>query len=273
MSANLKKPVDYGLDHLAAIAFNQSQQKNNYYNGQDNKPIQTALLDTYENEIVPLLQDNHSLRIENEDLQLADMVGDFGILNRKAIDSRLQKMATRIIMGNLTELDGLAVAYADIDSLKMINGVGGADKGHDMGDAAIVNAAEQLSRVRPDHDIVARLGGGDEFGILMLASSEKEAHKLMIGTTKRPGYIPRSQKLIDDGRRELKRHYGTRWVKDLPDKKPGNVSMGWTFLSRERFVALYKEWLQDKQNKKPGVGDFSTYVFGGADKEMFRNKI
>jgi diguanylate cyclase (GGDEF)-like protein len=220
----------------------------------------------------PRERSNFALRAQVEDLQLADLVGNFGILNRRAIDTRLQKMAMRIIQGNLDDVQGLAVAYGDLDGLKLINGVGGQDKGHDMGDAAVVNVAEHMSKVRPNQDVVARLGGGDEFGTIMKAATEDAARMLMVGKDGRDGYIQRTQKAVAEGREKLKKHFGDRWVQDLPDKKPGNVTMGWNFLTREAFVDLYNNWRRDVQNQKPGVGDFSTYVFGGADKSMFENK-
>ena len=271
MSGVTSNPIDYGLDHLTAIAFNESQQKNNFYNGQNNRIAQTAVLDNYQDEILPLMNVNQALRVEVEDLQLADMVGDYGILNRRAIDARLQKMALRILMGSLSEFNGFAVAYGDVDGLKLINGIDEADKGHDMGDAAIVNVAEHMAQVRPSHDIIARVGG-DEFVALMPASSEDEARMLMVGSDGRHGYIPRTQEAVALGRESLVEHFGERWVKDSAEKKPGNVTMGWMFLSRDQFISLFKKWQQDKANLKPGVGDFTTYVFGDADKAMFNNK-
>lgn len=219
----------------------------------------------------PYDKSNSSLRAQIEDYQLADLVGDYGILNRRAIENRLQKMAKRMIMGNLDEFLGFAVAYGDLDGLKQINGVGGQDKGHDMGDAAVINVAEKMSRIRPGRDIIARFSG-DEFGVIMHATSREEAQMIMIGNNEREGYIQRTQFAVEQGRQELKRHFGERWVKDLPDKKPGNVTMGWNFLSREDFINLYNNWKSDVQNNKPGVGDFSTYVFRGADISMFENK-
>ena len=163
------------------------------------------MLDNYQDEILPLMNVNQALRVEVEDLQLADMVGDYGILNRRAIDARLQKMALRILMGSLSEFNGFAVAYGDVDGLKLINGIDEADKGHDMGDAAIVNVAEHMAQVRPSHDIIARVGG-DEFVALMPASSEDEARMLMVGSDGRHGYIPRTLEAVALGRESLVEH-------------------------------------------------------------------
>lgn len=211
------------------------------------------------------------LRARIEELQLADLVGDLGILSRRAVDLRLRRMAERMLRGNLDEVPGLAVAYGDLDGLKLINDAGGKNQGHEMGDAALVNVAEQMAKVRPG-DIVARLGNGDEFGVIMSASSSEQAKLLMLGAGERDGFVPRTQMAVASGRERLREKFGERWVADTPEKKPGNVTMGWEFLSREEFVELYKKWQADRAGSEAGVGDFSTYVFGGADKTMFEKK-
>lgn len=211
-----------------------------------------------------------ALRAQVEELQLADLVGDFGFLSRRALDLRLQRIAERMIMGNLDEIPGLVIAHADVDGLKLINGVGGKAKGHDMGDAALINVADKLSRVRPG-DILARIGG-DEFGTIMPATSLESARLIMEGGVDHDGYIPRTKAAVSLGLEELKHRFGERWIPDTKEKQPGNVSIGWAYMSREDFMEAHDRWQKDIVNQLPGTGDFVTFVFNAADKAMFERK-
>ena len=78
--------------------------------------------------------------------------------NRMALHERLEqhvRMAHR-------HGDTLAFLFIDLDRFKLINDT----LGHDMGDSALVEVAERLTRTLRDSDTVARLGG-DEFAVLL----------------------------------------------------------------------------------------------------------
>src|SRR3989339_718025 len=213
-----------------------------------------------------------SLRAQIRERELADLVGDLGVLSRRAVDLKLQRMAQRMLQGNLDEYPGLVVAMGDLDNLKLINDAGGKDQGHYMGDAAIYNAFQMAGKIRP-YDDLTRLGG-DELGILMRASSSEEAKLLMEGGVGRDGVIPRIQQAVVQGITELKARFKERWVADPTDNKiPGQVTMGWAYLSREDFMKLYLEWQGDKKKDENMVGDFCTYVFKLADMKMFEKKM
>ncbi len=67
----------------------------------------------------------------------------------------------------------MVLFYADLDDLKRIND----SRGHEQGDAALVEAAEILRDAFRDSDIVARIGG-DEFVVLAIDIAEGKAAAL-----------------------------------------------------------------------------------------------
>ena len=65
-----------------------------------------------------------------------------------------------------------AMLFVDLDGLKMINDT----FGHRAGDEALIQVANLLAKGVRHSDVVARIGG-DEFGILLEASDEDDAHE------------------------------------------------------------------------------------------------
>jgi diguanylate cyclase len=95
---------------------------------------------------------------EAQILQVATRDPLTSLPNRIALHERLEqhvRMAHR-------HGDTLAFLFIDLDRFKLINDT----LGHDVGDAALVEAAQRLTRTLRDSDTVARLGG-DEFAVLL----------------------------------------------------------------------------------------------------------
>jgi diguanylate cyclase (GGDEF)-like protein/PAS domain S-box-containing protein len=81
-----------------------------------------------------------------------------GLPNRRLLVDRLEE--------RLMDADGGgdlgALLFVDLDRFKYVNDA----RGHAVGDAILIQAAERLSAVAGDHNLVARIGG-DEFVLLM----------------------------------------------------------------------------------------------------------
>jgi diguanylate cyclase len=78
----------------------------------------------------------------------------------------------------LRESDGAAVLVGiDLDGFKTVNDM----RGHDVGDAVLIEVGDRLRRNLLDGDVAARLGG-DEFAVLMRGSADEAmltAHRLL----------------------------------------------------------------------------------------------
>jgi diguanylate cyclase (GGDEF)-like protein len=100
------------------------------------------------------------------------------IRNRAFFDSQLER---RIALARLMN-SHVAVLFVDVNKFKQIND----NYGHDVGDAAIRQVADDLSQAIRTNDILARYGG-DEFVILCEMNSADgltaQAHRLSEGTS------------------------------------------------------------------------------------------
>ena len=90
-----------------------------------------------------------------------------GLYNRRFFETELERLDTR---RNLP----ISVIYADVNGLKIINDA----FGHEKGDILLKNAADVLRRICRADDIISRVGG-DEFAVLLPATSSEMAEKLV----------------------------------------------------------------------------------------------
>ena len=95
---------------------------------------------------------------EAQILQVATRDPLTSLPNRIALNERLEQ---HVRMAN-RHGDTLAFLFIDLDRFKLINDT----LGHDVGDAALIEVAQRLTRTLRDSDTVARLGG-DEFAVLL----------------------------------------------------------------------------------------------------------
>ena len=275
------KGRDYGVAEEAARLFHQQQAKNNWYRGLEHEPEQRATLDVYQQQVVPTQRENEELRIELEQSKMADLVGEMGVHSRRALDSRLSRKAERLITQDQknearSTSKGLLIVMADLDGLKMINEASpDPEAGHAVGDAALCKiAATMIGCVRPQ-DIVARVGG-DEYGAIIEADSKAVAEKIIKpdpADQAQPGLIERLRAGAEQERQVLSREYGDAWPKDVGPKKPGQISVGWSFVSEVALAQLYRQYQMMPRGINNGrKHDFLSLVFMEADRMMMSEK-
>ena len=215
LTENSLMVTDSGVAEEVARLFDQREEEKEWYN--NNPEGQTAALDVYERQVVPIKRENELLTIEVEEGKMADLVGDLGIINRKTMNRRLVRMTKRAMQerenGEVKSLakDGLLLVMADLDDLKGINESSlDPESGHIVGDAALYAMAEVLVECLRPEDVLGRVGG-DEFMAMVPIPSEDVARKMMEGSGKEssdPGLIVRLNEEMEERRGILKRRYG-----------------------------------------------------------------
>lgn len=218
-----------------------------------------------------LKRDNLRLSTENDKLKMADLVGELGVLSRNAQNMRLVSLAERITRRDSAEsgFEGFLVGFVDVNKLKTINDYGGKKAGHDLGDDAILNVASGLvNTYRPWDDSVIRYGG-DEFALFIPTNEAGSA----VLTGQEEGVVSRIDRLdnaISFGLDSLDEKYNGNWPSELVEgKRPGTVSVGWGFISREEFMQKYMDYMKNDDPKK---GDFIGVLVKSADEEMYAQK-
>jgi diguanylate cyclase (GGDEF)-like protein len=106
-------------------------------------------------------------RVEQLD-QLAHQDSLIDLPNRRGFMRELERLIARVDRYGINA----AMLFVDLDGLKMINDT----FGHRAGDEALIQVANLLAKGVRHSDVVARIGG-DEFGILLEASDENDAHE------------------------------------------------------------------------------------------------
>src|SRR3954447_21488416 len=106
-------------------------------------------------------------RVEQLD-QLAHQDSLINLPNRRGFMRELERLIARVDRYGINA----AMLFVDLDGLKIINDT----FGHRAGDEALIQVANLLAKGVRHSDVVARIGG-DEFGILLEASDENDAHE------------------------------------------------------------------------------------------------
>lgn len=218
----------------------------------------------------------------HESTKLADLVGELGIVNRRALDNRLARTAERLSKSDQNKEappsaeKGLLIVMADLDGLKMINEASpDPGAGHVVGDAALCKVAMTLLKCVRPVDLVARVGG-DEFVAIIESNSQAEAQKILAidpSSQAESGLIERLRAGMERERQNLKQEYGAAWPADDDFKKPGQISVGWSFVSELGLTELYERYQEmPKEHNNGRKHDFLSLVFKEADSMMMIEK-
>jgi diguanylate cyclase (GGDEF)-like protein/PAS domain S-box-containing protein len=111
-------------------------------------------------------------RVEERTAELTNLISIdplTGVLNRRGIERELDAITSSLIGGDQTAF----ALLVDLDNFKEINRV----FGFITGDLALKRAAHQITRILRPKDSLGRIGG-DEFVVLMPASSEEAALRM-----------------------------------------------------------------------------------------------
>lgn len=124
---------------------------------------------TQDNEVIgayAIYQDITAQKKEQEKIKYLSFHDEMtGLYNRRYFENELERL------DKSRELP-ISIIVADLDDLKSIND----NFGHPEGDQYIKNAANLIGEVTREEDVVARIGG-DEFAIILVNTSNKQAAK------------------------------------------------------------------------------------------------
>lgn len=258
------------LAEEAGTLFNATMGRNNFFRGYEN--VQSEILDVFERQVVPREREIEALRAELNDGQMADLVGVYGVFNRRALEAKLLTIAKKD--KDEGDGEGILVIMGDVDSLKQLNETASDEsEGHLIGDASLCAIAETIVGCTREGDVIARIGG-DEFVVVCRAGSIELARAIVEGgegSNKERGLIRRIKGGVEEKRQELKNRFGANWPED-GEKKPGQLSMGWSFLSAEELAELYQQYERNNETGETSNGDFVSMVVKNADKNMFQEK-
>lgn len=205
--------------------------------------------------------------------RLDGLCGEFGVFDQAGIESIARIEALKMKNNRPGAAQGFAVALVDIDGLGVINDT----LGHETGNELIAGIGREISQTVRETDFVGR-SKGDEFVILLPIGDEETARTIMeIQARNRsgevePGVIKKLLSRAEGFRMLLKARLGGRYPKDdserVKGKYPGDISVGWSFLSKEQYLQKYEEYEKVRRTGKSLV----EILTRDADEEMYKMK-
>lgn len=205
--------------------------------------------------------------------RLDGLCSQFGILDMAGFESVAKAEALKIIGNRKTAAAGFVVLVADLDGLNRVND----DLGHPAGNEFIIGAAQAVKSSIRATDIIGRFGG-DEFVILLpiddleTAANLMEADRINKEGGKIPGIIRQIKGNASELKTEMQSRHGQRFPGDDPTREkgkyPGQISLGWHFLSAQQFAKRYLDC-----ESSTGAGkSFTEYLIAEADRKMYESR-
>lgn len=196
-----------------------------------------------------------------------EFLAEFGILNRKGIEGEIQNEAIKIEQNDPDAGQGFIVVFMDINGLKLVND----NAGHTAGDRLIFSVGGVLKSTFRQDDKIAHISG-DEMACVIRAKDLETAQMIMNAyrTTREgtePGVIAQIKERAEAARQELKKNY-PNWPEDTEQKHPGQIAIGWHFLSASDFLKRYQSAIDHPEAGKTLI----NYIAPEADDNMYRDK-
>ena len=113
--------------------------------------------------------------------ELASLDGLTGVLNRRALETRLDEAFSLARRRN----HPISVAMLDLDRFKAVNDT----YGHQAGDVVLQETARRIKDVTRDYDSVGRFGG-EEFLVVLIDAAQDAAHTIAERIRRRIGEEP-----------------------------------------------------------------------------------
>ena len=198
-----------------------------------------------------------------------------GILDMAGFEAVAKAEALKIIGRRPTAaLGGFIILVADLDGLGRVND----SLGHPAGNEFILGAAGKIKSSIRATDIMGRFGG-DEFVILLPVDDPEAAQTLMevgrinkAGGSRTSGIIQLIKTKASELRTAMKSKYGDRFPADDPAREkgkfPGQISVGWHYLSANKFTQSYSDCESPAADGK----SFTECLIAEADKKMYESR-
>lgn len=205
--------------------------------------------------------------------RLDGLCSKLGILDMAGFESVAKAEALKIIGNRANAAKGFVILVADLDGLGGIND----SLGHPAGNEFILGAAEAVKSSIRATDILCRFGG-DEFVGLLPVDDQETASNLMEVIRKNkdgtlgPAIIQQIKNNVSEVKTEMLSQYGQRFPADDPNrgkgKFPGQISLGWHYLSAKQFSRRYLDCESPDSKGK----SFTECLIVEADEKMYKMK-
>ncbi len=151
-----------------------------------------------------------------------------GLLNRGVMERILEREFTRATRYKTH----LSLIFLDLDDFKTINDTAG----HDVGDKALCIAADTLTRLKRDSDIVARFAG-DEFVVILPSTTKADATQYINRVT---AHLDAHPLTVDENSFLIKMSHGISTISDVGISDTRS-------LLKAADISLYKEKAKKKR--------------------------
>lgn len=207
--------------------------------------------------------------------QLDGMLAEHGVFDRRGLETYAVAEVRKIQDKRPDAKHGFVVILVDLDGLKRIND----EAGHSAGDFALDALAESLRACVRQSDPIGRIGGDELVALIPLdpnmgSNIQEDIQRLMVDGTNDGGQnksargetVLKLSRLLEKKRASAKEIY-KNWPADTATKHFGQASVGWYYVSAEKYIEMHKQYSQSDR-----VGGFVSVLAREADFHMYQSK-